>query len=78
MYTTYNRIREIIDVYNFKKIEKCLFIYQGSTTLIRKARKVVVGSIVAAIGFMPFLVSIFTSNELMHISSADDSGGAIY
>ena len=47
-----NRIQEIIDVYNFKKIEKSQLIYQASTTLIRKTRQVVVGSIIAAVGVM--------------------------
>ena len=68
-----NRIQEIIDVYNFKKIEKSNFIHQAVTTSIRKTRQVVMGTIIAAVGVMTSLVSIFTSSELMHMSSADDS-----
>ena len=41
--------------------------------MIRKERQVVIGSINAAVGVMTSLVSIFTSNELMNMSSADDT-----
>ena len=67
------RIQEIIEVYNLEKIPKSKVIQQIIPSLIRKARQVVVGSIIAAIGVMTSLVSIFTSNELMNMSSADDT-----
>ena len=67
------RIQEIIDVYILKRITKSKIIHQIIPTIIRKARQVVVGSIIAAVGVMTSLVSIFSSNELMHMSSADDS-----
>ena len=67
------RIQEIIDVYNLKKITKSKNIHQIIPTVIRKIRQVVVGSIIAAVGVMTSLVSIFTSNELMSMSSADDT-----
>ena len=38
-------------------------------TVIRLARQVVVASIIAVVGVMASLVSIFTSNELMSMSS---------
>ena len=67
------RIQEIIDVYNLKKIAKSKNINQIIPTIIREVRQVVVGSIIAAVGVMTSLVSIFTSNELMSMSSADDT-----
>ena len=67
------RIQEIIEVYNLEKIPKSKVIQQIIPSLIRKARQVVVGSIIAAIGVMTSLVSIFTSNELMNMFSADDT-----
>ena len=67
------RIQEIIDVYNLKKITKSKNIHQIMPTIIREVRQVVVGSIIAAVGVMTSLVSIFTSNELMSMSSADDT-----
>ena len=67
------RIQEIIEVYNLEKIPKSKSIQQIIPSLIREVRQVVVGSIIAAVGVMTSLVSIFTSNELMNMSSADDT-----
>ena len=67
------RIQEIIEVYNLEKIPKSKSIQQIIPSLIREKSQVVVGSIIAAVGVMTSLVSIFTSNELMNMSSADDT-----
>ena len=67
------RVQEIIDVYNLKRIQKPKHIQDIFPTFICKARQVVVGSIIAAVGVMTSLVSIFTSNELMSMSSSDDT-----
>ena len=67
------RVQEIIDVYNLKRIQKPKHIQEIFPALIRKARQVVIGSIIAAVGVMTSLVSIFTSNELMNMSSSDDT-----
>ena len=67
------RVQEIIDVYNLKRIQKPKHIQEIFPALIRKARQVVIGSIIAAVGVMTSLVSIFTSNELMSMSSSDDT-----
>ena len=48
-------------------------IHQIIPTLIKKARQVIVGSLIIAVEVMNTLVSIFTSNELMSMSSADDT-----
>ena len=44
-------------------------IHQIIPTLIKKARQVIVGSLIIAVEVMNTLVSIFTSNELMSMSS---------
>ena len=67
------RIQEIIDVYNLQKIEKPLSITEIAPSIIRKVRQVVIGSIIAAVGVMTSLVSIFTSKELMNMSASDDT-----
>ena len=67
------RIQEMIEVYNLKKISKSKSIHQIIPSLIRKVRQVVVGSIIAAVGVMNSLVSIFTSKKLMNMSSSDET-----
>ena len=67
------RIQEIIDVYNLQKIEKPLSITEIVPSIIRKVRQVVIGSIIAAVGVMTSLVSIFTSKELLNMSASDDT-----
>ena len=67
------RIQEIIDVYNIQKIEKPLSITEIVPSIIRKVRQVVIGSIIAAVGVMTSLVSIFTSKELLNMSASDDT-----
>ena len=67
------RIQEIIDVYNLKKVTKPTNIQKMAPDLIRNVRQVVIGSIIAAVGVLTSLVSIFTSNELMNMSSSDDT-----
>ena len=63
------RIQEIIDVYNLQKIEKPLSITEIVPSIIRKVRQVVISSIIAAVGVMTSLVSIFTSKELLNMSA---------
>ena len=67
------RIQEIIDVYNLKKVTKPSNIQQIFPTLLRTTRQAVIGAIIATIGVMTSLVSIFTSHELMNMSSSDDT-----
>ena len=67
------RIQEIMDVYNLKKVTTPTQIQEIAPTLIRNIRQVVIGSIIAAVGVLTSLVSIFTSNELMNMSSSEDT-----
>ena len=67
------RIQEIIDVYNLKEVKKPQNIQEIHPTFIRTVRQVIVGTVIAAVGVLTSLVSIFTSNELMNMSSADDT-----
>ena len=56
-----------------QEITKSKNIHQIIPTIVRKVRQVVVVSIIVAVGVMTSLVSIFTSNELMSMSSAADT-----
>ena len=72
------RIEEIIDVFSLKTIKKPKHIptTDGTTaigTLIRDTRQVIIGTVIATIGIVTSLVSIFTTNELMSMSSSKDS-----
>ena len=67
------RINEIINVYNLKKITKSKIIHQIIRTIGRKTRQIVVDSFIGAEGVLTSLVSIFTRNELMSMSSADEN-----
>ena len=86
------RIEEIIDVFNIKVIHKPRHIPStrskkdsnfdqnleyGSKLIIRKARQLVLGSVVAAVGVLTSLVSIFTSKELLSMSSSQDTSDEI-
>ena len=71
-------IKEITDVFNMKKIIKPEHIpaienITGIGELIREARQVIIGTVIAAVGILTSLVSIFTTNELMNMSSSEDS-----
>ena len=45
----------------------------GIRELLREARQVIIGTVIAAVGILTSLVSIFTTNELMNMSSSEDS-----
>lgn len=69
---------EIIDVFNLKKIKRSQHIPTTENTtvvnkLLRETRQIIVGTVVAAIGIVTSLVSIFTSNDVMSMSSSQDS-----
>ena len=72
MHSEFYQDKEIIDVYNLKRITKSKNIHQIILTVIKRVTQVVVGSIIAAVGVMISLVSIFTYNELMIMSSPDN------
>ena len=70
------RIDEIIDVFNLKKIKKPKYIpnmKNSKTNLSREIRQLVIGTVIAAVGVVTSLISIFTTNELMSMSTATDS-----
>ena len=72
------RIEEIIDVFSLKTIKKPKHIPATDRTtaigtLIRDTRQVIIGTVIATIGIVTSLVSIFTTNELMSMSSSKDS-----
>ena len=75
------RIEEIIDVFNIKVIHKPDHIPSVKTekdnNLIRKTRQLIVGTIIAAVGVLTSLVSIFTSKELLSMSSSKDTDDEI-
>ena len=75
------RIEEIIDAFNIKVIHKPRHIpstrSKKDINLIRKARQLVVGTVVAAVGVLTSLVSIFTSKELLSMSSSQDTNDEI-
>ena len=77
------RIEEIIDVFsiNYEVIHKPRHIpstrSKKDSNLIRKARQLVVGTVVAAVGVLTSLVSIFTSKELLSMSSSQDTSDEI-
>ena len=74
------RIEEIIDVFNLKKIKKPKYIpnmKNNKTSLLREARQIVTGTMVAAVEVVTSLMSIFTTNELMSMSSSKESDGEL-
>ena len=60
-----------------KKVTTHINIQEIAPTLIRNIRQVVIGSIIAAVGVLTSLVSIFTSNELMNMSSSEDTDATV-
>ena len=74
-------IGEIINVFNLNKIVKPLHIPElnkddntkETRSLTREVRQVVVGAILGVVGVIKSLVSIFTSTELLKMSSSEDS-----
>ena len=77
-----NVIQEIIEVYHLDKLRKPEHLKYANRnikrkpngiSLIRNARQVIIGTAMAAIGIVTSLISIFTSTELINMSSSDDS-----
>ena len=56
-----------------KKVTSPTNIQEIAPTLIRNIRQVVIGPIIAVVGVLTSLVSIFTSKELMNMSSSEDT-----
>ena len=75
-------VQDIVEVYHLNKLMKPInigystkHIKKPSTikSLIRNARQIIMGTAMAAIGIVTSLVSIFTSTELINMSSSEDS-----
>ena len=76
-------VYEIINVFNLKRINKPEYIPNledddtFANSLMRQARQVFVGTALAVIGVVTSLVSIFTSSELLKMSSSSDTENAL-
>ena len=79
-----NIIQELIEVYHLSKLDKPEELKYSakhikktskSISLVRNARKVILGTAMAAIGIVASLISIFTSTERINMSSSSDSEG---
>ena len=77
-----NIIQEIIEVYHLNKLGKPKQLQynpkhikntSSGISLVRNARQVIIGTAVAAIGIVTSLISIFTSSELINMSSSEDT-----
>ena len=75
-------VQDIVEVYHLNKLMKPInigyntkHIKKPSTlkSLIRNVRQIIMGTAMAAIGIVTSLVSIFTSTELINMSSSEDS-----
>ena len=75
-------VQEIIEVYHLNKLQQPDHVHysakhiNGHSTdksLIRNVRQVIIGAAMATIGIITSLVSIFTSTELINMSSSEDS-----
>ena len=76
------RVQEIIEVYHLNKLQqpdhlhfntKHINPHSGVKSLVRNVRQVIIGAAMATIGIITSLVSIFTSTELIKMSSSEDS-----
>ena len=73
------RVEEIAEVFkmrNIMQLEHIPNMRNHNTTqnsLIRKTRQVIVGTILAAVGIVTSLVSVFSSHELIKMSSSEDT-----
>ena len=76
-------VQEIIEVYHLNKIPqpdhvhyKTKHIKKSSTgkSLVRNIRQIIMGAAIATVGIITSLISIFTSTELINMSSSEDSG----
>ena len=75
-------VQEIVEVYHLNKLEKPDHMQYKSKhikktptekSLVRNARQIIIGTTLSAVGVITSLVSIFTSSELINMSSSDDS-----
>ena len=75
-------VQEIIEVYHLNKLKKPAHVQYktkhikrtpAEKSLVRNIRQVIIGTAIAAIGVITSLISIFTSSELINMSSSDDS-----
>lgn len=70
-------IEQITGVFKMKKIIKSERIpvvenITGIIDILREANQGIIGTTIAAVGMLTSLVSIFTTNELMNMSSSED------
>ena len=76
------KAQEVIELYHLNKLQQPDHLHyrtkhvNGHSTdksLVRNGRQVIIGAAMATIGIITGLVSIFTSSELINMSSSEDS-----